>query len=90
MNESAKQPLSAEELNAIARAVTKVLDNQYAGNVQIRNLHIANLTQISEPERRNLLLRATPGQPARWSSPQPDCEESGGRVPGIAGAIVRQ
>lgn len=58
MNESAKQPLSAEELNAIARAVEKVLDDQYAGAVQI-----GNLAQISEPERRNLLLRATLDNP---------------------------
>ena len=57
-NEPTKQPLSAKELETIARAVETRLGNQNAGPIQI-----AELVQISEPERRNLLLRATLDNP---------------------------
>ncbi|MCB0144787.1 MAG: hypothetical protein KDE50_33200, partial [Caldilineaceae bacterium] len=57
-NEPTKQPLSAKELETIARAVETRLSDQNAGPIQI-----AELVQISEPERRNLLLRATLDNP---------------------------
>lgn len=60
-NESSKSPkqlLSDDELNIIARAVETLLGDQHDAPVAI-----ANLVQISEAERRNLLLRATLNNP---------------------------